>query len=112
MSASLTSHLLAALPESIWAEANRRLRLVPELWDLAQDGAVREAFAALGGDPLHWRPGPLALAAYAARYPECEGNAEAWLAARVTSGRTTRWINFKSCKPILTSNSKPDLTTS
>ncbi len=80
MPASLTSHLLAALPESIWAEANRRLRLVPELLKLAQDGSVYEAFTALGGDPLNWRPGPLALAVYAARHPECAGNAEAWLA--------------------------------
>src|SRR5689334_19676781 len=78
-SSTITSRLLASLPEAIWAEANRRLRLVPELWTLAEDDAALTAFCSLGGDPLNWRPGPLALAAYAAKHPECAGNAEAWL---------------------------------
>jgi len=78
MSSTLTARLLASLPESLWAEANRRLRLVPELWTLADDDEVLTAFCALGGDPLNWRPGPLALTAYAAKHPECAGNAEAW----------------------------------
>src|SRR5437016_11729001 len=76
---SITARLLATLPEVIWAEANRRLRLVPELWALAEDEDVLTALCALGDDPLNWRPGPLALAAYAAKHPECAGNAEAWL---------------------------------
>ena len=77
---TITARLLKALPESTWAEASRRLRLVPELGDLARDNVVLEAFCALGGDLSNWRPGALALAGYAAKHPECEGNAEAWLA--------------------------------
>src|SRR3972149_5213339 len=77
---TITARLLKALPESTWAEASRRLRLVPELGDLARDTVVLEAFCALGGDLSNWRPGALALAGYAAKHPECEGNAEAWLA--------------------------------
>ncbi len=77
---TITSRLLKALPESAWAEATRRLRLVPELANLAQDGVILEALCALGGDLSNWRPGSLALAGYAAKHPECEGNAETWLA--------------------------------
>ncbi|MGH2522393.1 MAG: tetratricopeptide repeat protein, partial [Anaerolineales bacterium] len=75
---TVTSRLMAALPEALWAEAGRRLRLVPELWALAEDPEVLEAFCALR-DPHGWRPGPLALSAYAAKHPECGEDAEAWL---------------------------------
>ena len=47
---TITPRLLKALPESIWAEATRRLRLVPELGNLARDNVILEAFCALGGD--------------------------------------------------------------
>ena len=77
---TITPRLLKALPESAWAEAARRLRLVPELENLARDNVILEALCALGGDLSNWRPGSLALAGYAAKHPECEGNAEAWLA--------------------------------
>jgi tetratricopeptide (TPR) repeat protein len=90
-SKSITARLLASLPESIWAEANRRLRLVPELWTLAEDDAVLTAFCALGGDPLNWRPGPLALAAFAAKHPDCAGNAEVWLLGEARERVTTAY---------------------
>ena len=78
-SANITARLMAALPESIWAEANRRLRLVPELWKLAEDEQVLEALCKLGGDENQWRPGNIALTAYAAKHPECQATgAEAW----------------------------------
>ncbi len=78
--ATLTTRLMSALPESLWAEANRRLRLVPELWKLAEDEAVLKAFCALGGEEARWRIGNLGLAAYAAKHPECAAlGTEAWL---------------------------------
>src|SRR5512137_1505565 len=78
-SANITARLMAALPESIWAEANRRLRLVPELWKLAEDDQVLDALCKLGGDEPQWRPGNIALAAYGAKRPECQASgAEAW----------------------------------
>lgn len=80
---SITSRLLAELPEALWAEANRRLRLVPELSALAEEAVVLAAWCALRAESL-WRPGSLALAAYAAHHPECQGSAEAWL---LTEGR-------------------------
>src|SRR5690242_2550093 len=98
MSASLTSRLMAELPETLWPEGVRRLRRLPLLQDLAQNDEVRQAFvtqakryvapratakglgsAALGGEAAAWQPGPLALAAYAVRHPECNGDAESWL---------------------------------
>ncbi|MCC7359055.1 MAG: tetratricopeptide repeat protein [Anaerolineales bacterium] len=95
--ASLTARLMAELPESLWPEGLRRLRRLPLLQDLAQNDEVRRAFVtqakryaapksskglggtALGGEAAAWQPGPLALAAYAVRHPECQGDAEAWL---------------------------------
>ena len=78
--AYITARLMAALPESVWAEANRRLRLVPELWKLAEDDQILEALCKLGGEEVRWRPGNIALAAYAAKNPECQAiGAEAWL---------------------------------
>ncbi|MDW8325659.1 MAG: tetratricopeptide repeat protein, partial [Anaerolineales bacterium] len=77
---SLTRHLLASLPESLWSEAVRRLRRTPELWALAErDDAVRAAFCSIGHRPELWRPAPLALAAYAARHPEAGTEPERWL---------------------------------
>lgn len=78
MPTSITSRLLVELPEALWAEANRRLRLVPELWALAEEEAVLAAWCALHHESL-WRPSSLALAAYPAQHPECQGKAEAWL---------------------------------
>jgi tetratricopeptide (TPR) repeat protein len=105
-SSAITSRLLSALPESVWAEANRRLRLVPELRDLARDDAILDAFCALGGDPSAWRPGALALAAYAARHPKCEGNADAYL-----SGAGHERVNDAYARltdpPILPSSNPP-----
>jgi tetratricopeptide (TPR) repeat protein len=99
MSATLTAQLITELPEALWPEGARRLRRAPWLQSLAENAEVRRAFvehglAGLGPDPdaaksahrfgspdaaAAWRPGPLALAAYAVRHPECAGNAEAWL---------------------------------
>ena len=60
---TITSRLMSALPESVWAEANRRLRLVPELWKLAEDDQILQALCEIGGDEARWRPGSLALVA-------------------------------------------------
>jgi tetratricopeptide (TPR) repeat protein len=79
-SAYITARLMASLPESIWAEANRRIRLVPELWKLAEDDQILDALCKLGGEEARWRPGNIALAAYTAKNPECQATgAEAWL---------------------------------
>src|SRR3990170_612592 len=79
LSSTITSRRIAVLPESLWPEASRRLRLAPELWALAADPQILEAFCALGGDARKWTAGPLAMAAYAVRHPECKGSAETWL---------------------------------
>jgi len=89
---------MAELPEALWPEGVRRLRRLPMLQDLAQNDEVRQAFVAqakryvaprssakglgggaLGGEAAAWQPGPLALAAYGVRHPECGGDAESWL---------------------------------
>jgi tetratricopeptide (TPR) repeat protein len=78
-SANITARLMASLPESIWAEANRRIRLVPELWKLAEDDQILDALCKLGGEEARWRPGNIALAAYSAKNPACQATgAEAW----------------------------------
>lgn len=77
---SLTRHLIASLPESLWSEAVRRLRQTPELWTLAErDEAVLTAFCAVGHTAELWRPATLALAAYAARHVEAGAEPERWL---------------------------------
>ena len=101
MPASPTAQLIADLPDGLWTEGVRRLKRVPAMWRMAENDEVRRAFvehartarpprngrtkaAGVGkqdsaGRANNWRPGPLALVAYAVRHPECEGNAEAWL---------------------------------
>src|SRR5688572_5765264 len=98
MTPSVTARLIASLPESLWPEAVRRLRRVPALWALAENDEILQAFIEQAGAPrplsrrvppvdafdsagaaFAWRPGPLALAAYAVVHPECQGKAEKWL---------------------------------
>jgi tetratricopeptide (TPR) repeat protein len=98
MTSTVTSRLIASLPESLWPEAVRRLRRVPELWALAENDEVLQAFLEQADAPrplsrrlppvdafdaagaaFAWRPGPLALAAYAVMHPECQAKAERWL---------------------------------
>ncbi len=107
MTPSVTARLIASLPESLWPEAVRRLRRVPELWALAENPEIFQAFAEqaqaprplsrraplagafdTAGAAFAWRPGPLGLAAYAVVHPECQGKAEKWLlgAGRETVG--------------------------
>ncbi|MBI3761068.1 MAG: tetratricopeptide repeat protein [Chloroflexi bacterium] len=76
---TLISRLMAALPESLWAEVTRRLRACPELWLAAHEPETLDAFLELDADLDQWRPGPLGLAYVSARVPEAEGDAEGWL---------------------------------
>ena len=98
---SRTASLIAELPESLWTEGVRRLKRVPELGILADNDEMRQAFVAhartdtrprssasksarmgmmdSSGAAASWRPGPLALVAYAVQHPECQGEAETWL---------------------------------
>lgn len=81
---TITETLLSTLPESLWSEAVRRLKLTPALWaQAATDEATLDAFCLTGasGNPNTWRPATLALAAYAEQHVHCEGNAELWLLA-------------------------------
>src|SRR5512144_1700280 len=94
MSPSIAARLIAGLPETLWPEALRRLRRVPELWTLAENDDILAAFIeqvssprsstgplqATGGSAAQWRPGPMALAAYQVVHPECQGRPEKWLA--------------------------------
>jgi tetratricopeptide (TPR) repeat protein len=108
MPATPTAQLISELPDTLWTEGVRRLKRVPALWRLAENDETRRAFveharsprpprasrakdAALArqdgaGRAPNWRPGPLALVAYAVRHPECQGNAESWL---LGAGRET-----------------------
>src|SRR5205085_8689221 len=101
MPSNLTARLLADLPESMWTEAVRRLKRVPELGAMAENEEMRGVFVSHASAPRragsaaskgarlgavdsasqapNWRPGPLSLQAYAVRHPACQGNAEAWL---------------------------------
>ncbi len=94
---TLTARLLADLPDTLWPEGVRRLHRLPVLRELANNGEIRQAFVAhaivqskrmrpsngaKGLAPLPespWQPGPLALAAYGVRHPECQGAPEHWL---------------------------------
>ncbi|MGQ0604335.1 MAG: tetratricopeptide repeat protein [Anaerolineales bacterium] len=85
---TLTEKLITSLPESLWTEAIRRLKLTPALWALAEtDNSTLDAFRVIGanGNPNALseatRPAALGLAAYSARHAECDGNAELWLLA-------------------------------
>lgn len=77
---TLTSRLMSALPEALWAEVNRRLRACPELWRLAHEADVLDVFLLAGSDLHQWRPGPLGLACLGAQAPEGKDDPEAWLA--------------------------------
>ncbi|MEK7278760.1 MAG: hypothetical protein AAB427_15520, partial [Chloroflexota bacterium] len=55
--------LFTSLPEAVWAEVNRRVRVEPALWALANADGVMSTFVSGGGDLTRWRPGPLALLA-------------------------------------------------
>ncbi len=101
MPPNLTARLIADLPETMWTEAVRRLQRVPELGVMAENAEMRGAFVTHARAPRragtstskaarlgavdtssqvpNWRPGPLALQAYAVRHPACQGQAEAWL---------------------------------
>jgi tetratricopeptide (TPR) repeat protein len=88
---TLTEKLITSLPDSLWSETVRRLKLAPELWQLAEsDDATLKAFvaAAAKGDVSTEskapRPATLALAAFAAHHGECDGNPELWLLAEGT----------------------------
>src|SRR5579859_3387908 len=101
MPATPTAQLISELPDTLWTEGVRRLKRVPALWRLAENDETRRAFVEHARSPRpprvsrakdatlarqdgagrapNWRPGPLALVAYAVRHPECQGNAESWL---------------------------------
>nr|MBP7693901.1 tetratricopeptide repeat protein [Anaerolineales bacterium] len=101
MTTSPTPHLLAVLPEALWGEAIRRLRRTPVLWALAADPAVAAVFASLKPDPHLWQPGRLALAVYAARHPETEGAAEAWLLGPGRDRLAAAYMRLLSAEPAL-----------
>ena len=71
--------ILAALPEARWAEATRRLKLVPELWEVAHEPEVLQAWLAAADFEANWRPGRLAMIAFGARYPEVTSDPESYL---------------------------------
>ena len=72
--------ILAALPEQRWAEATRRLKLVPELWEAAHEPDVLRAWIDQAAEfDAVWRPGRLAMLAFGARYPEVQDDPEAYL---------------------------------
>ena len=60
--------ILAALPEQRWAEATRRLKLVPELWEVAHEPDVLQAWLTSAASDFEgtWRPGRLAMIAFGA----------------------------------------------
>jgi len=77
---SLTPQLLNTLPEAVWPIAARRLWLMPSITALAEkEPAVLNAWLKTGHTPENWKPGRLALAAYAALHPEVGEDAEGWL---------------------------------
>ncbi|MEK7327389.1 MAG: hypothetical protein AAB217_19255 [Chloroflexota bacterium] len=69
----------ASLPETVWAEVNRRLRVEPALWQLANTGNLLATFVKLGDDLTLWRPGQLGLTALAVLVPQSAPNPLAWL---------------------------------
>lgn len=68
-----------SLPESVWAEVNRRLRVEPALWQLANTGNLLATFVKLGDDLTLWRPGQLGLIALAVLVPQSAPNPLTWL---------------------------------
>ena len=69
----------ASLPESVWAEVNRRLRAEPAAWELADNTEVVAAWVRRGSDLNQWRPGPLGLTALGVFVPEAAANPVPWL---------------------------------
>lgn len=70
-----------SLPETVWAEVNRRLRLEPALWELTTFQNVIAAFLEAGSDLALWRPGQLGLAALAILEPLAAADPFQWLKA-------------------------------
>ncbi|MBI3241433.1 MAG: hypothetical protein HYZ49_03975, partial [Chloroflexi bacterium] len=68
-----------SLPENVWAEINRRLRVEPALWQLAQAGNLLATFVKLGDDLSAWRPGHLGLLALRVLAPQSSPNPLTWL---------------------------------
>jgi tetratricopeptide (TPR) repeat protein len=68
-----------SLPETVWAEVNRRLRVEPALWQLANTGNLLATFVKLGDDLTLWRPGQLGLLALAVFVPQSAPNPLTWL---------------------------------
>ncbi len=69
----------ASLPETVWAEVNRRLRVEPALWQLANTGNLLVTFTKLGDDLACWRPGHLGLLALRVLVPQSAPNPSTWL---------------------------------
>ncbi|MEK7311002.1 MAG: hypothetical protein AAB382_03430, partial [Chloroflexota bacterium] len=70
-----------SLPESLWPEVNRRLRLESALWELTAIKDVVAAFLDLGDDLVLWRPGQLGLAALGVFEPQSAADPFTWLKA-------------------------------
>src|SRR3970282_2243830 len=69
----------ASLPESVWAEVNRRLRAEPAAWELVDNSEVVAAWVKRGPDLNQWRAGPLGLTALGVFVPEAAASPVPWL---------------------------------